>query len=158
MLSSSFFIRKIITASLSSSLYTILFSLFYAYDYGIKNVYSTSGFWLQFITWVPIHLMFIFPTILIYGASTSIISDLISHYFFRKGQIVKSMEFTISAMLHVLFGMILLWISLFAAILFFITDRLLSKKDHYSWHDVLRSLIVPVVLWLACMCVVWIRG
>jgi hypothetical protein len=36
----------------------------------------------------------------------------------------KSAELIVSGMLHIVFGLILLWVSLGAAIIFFITDRI----------------------------------
>ncbi|MGL4523667.1 MAG: hypothetical protein ACRCWQ_14055, partial [Bacilli bacterium] len=72
--------------------------------------------------------MYSFPAILVYGVLTSIISDRVSQFVLKKLKNEKY-EIVISAILHAVFGLILLVYSLGASLLFFITDRVLQKKN-----------------------------
>ncbi len=67
-------------------------------------------------------------------------------------------ERIVSGVLHVVFGLILLWYSLAAAILFCLTDRLLRRSNKpYTWTQAVHSLAIPLAVWLLCMGIVWLE-
>lgn len=61
--------------------------------------------------------------ILVYGVLASIISDKVSEFISKK--VERGKVELIAGVLDIVFGLILLWYSLVASILFFITDRIL---------------------------------
>lgn len=141
--------RKIVAASISGSIFAIIFGfVFNSLGEGNSQAYLVST-----ITSIPFYLMYSFPVILVYGVSTSMISDRIGEFISKQN---KKTEWVISAGLHILFGSILKWISFGASVLFFITDRLLRRrKPHYPWGQALKSLCIPIGIWLVCMGMVW---
>ena len=147
--------RKIISASVSGSLFAILLGLIVPDPWG--NISSITDYLFAFFIATPAYLMYSFPVILIYGVLTSIISDKIGGFLSRKTNNAK-VEVIISGVLHLLFGLILHFYSLGAAILFFITDRLLQKnKKEYHWLLSIRSIAIPCIVWLSCMGVVYLE-
>ena len=101
--------------------------------------------------------MYSFPAVLIYGVFTSIISDKVSKYISTKIKNEQS-EIIISGVLHIGFGLILLIYSLSASILFFITDRILQKgKKEYKLSQAIKSLTIPIALWLTFMGIVYVE-
>ncbi|RHW43270.1 hypothetical protein D1B31_00940 [Neobacillus notoginsengisoli] len=147
--------RKIITASLSGSLYPVLLGLIVPDIFG-EGIDSLSDYFVSAISIVPIYMMYSFPAILVYGVLTSILSDKAGGFIAaRTGE--KKAEFIVSAALHSVFGLVLLWFSLGAAVLFFITDRILKRFDKsYGWHHAFKSLAIPVLTWLLFMGFVWV--
>lgn len=140
--------RKIVAASISGSIFAIIFGfVFNSLGEGNSQANLVST-----ITSIPFYMMYSFPVILVYGVSTSMISDRIGEFFSKQD---KMTEWMVSAILHILFGLILKWVSLFAAVLFFITDRTLRRKPHYRWGEALKSLCIPIGIWLVCMGLVW---
>ncbi|RDW17297.1 hypothetical protein [Oceanobacillus chungangensis] len=87
-----------------------------------EDLSSITEYLFAFVLATPVYLIYSFPA----GVLTSIISDKTGELVSRKVNKEK-MELIISDVLRVLFGLILLFYSLGAAILFFITDRLLQK-------------------------------
>src|SRR5699024_4343588 len=104
----------------------------------------------------PVYLMYSFPVILIYGTATSTISDYLSRLILKDTN--KKIRMYISLILHVLFGLVLLWYSLIASLLFFITDYILSRKAIYKWMLALKSLIIPILVWIIFMGCVYIMA
>ncbi|MGN7177148.1 hypothetical protein [Paenibacillus sp. FSL R5-0490] len=98
---------------------------------------------------IPFYLLYSFPVILVYGTVTSAISDYIALFISYKTN--KKLEFYISLFLHLLFGLILLGLSLAAAVLFFVTDIVLRRIQIGGWRDALRSLGLPVFIWIVFM-------
>lgn len=137
----SFVPRKIIAASLSGTLFSILCGLFL-----IDPFNEGTHFWRSFISWTPIYLMYSFPVIFIYGTITSLLSDYLAGVVSSKLGWIK--EIYLSGFLHLIFGLILLWVSLAAAALFFITDRLLNRTKHYSGTIAFCSLAIPFLIGL----------
>lgn len=153
---SAVILRKIISASVSGSLYAILLGLIVPNPFG-EDISSITDYLFAFIIATPVYLIYSFPVILIYGVLTSIISDKASNLISRKTTNEK-FEVIISGILHVLFGLILLPYSLGAAILFFITDRLLQKiNDKYNWLNSVKSLAIPCAVWLSFMGMVYLE-
>ncbi len=105
----------------------------------------------------PIYLMYSFPAILIYGVLTSIISDKISQFASTKMKNEK-FEMMISAILHTVFGLLFLFYSLGASLLYFITDRVLQKKNiDYKPLQAIKSLAIPLAVWLIFMGLVYLE-
>ena len=140
--------RKIISGSISGTLFAILLGLFMPdpFDMGTSSV----GEYIQeFLISVPGYIIYSFPVILVYGTLTSTISDYIAR--FMSNRINKRFKTYFSFILHVLFGLILLWYSLLASILFFITDTILMKKNIYKWKNALVSLGIPFLVLIIFM-------
>ena len=101
--------------------------------------------------------MYSFPFILVYGVLVSIISDKVGEFISRKIEKEK-IEIIISGFLHFVFGLILLLYSLGASMLFFITDKILQKNNkEYKWFQAVKSLAIPLSVWLIFMGIVWIE-
>ena len=153
---SAVILRKIISASVSGSLFAILLGLIVPNPFG-KDISSITDYLFAFIIATPVYLMYSFPVILIYGVLTSIISDKTSKLISRKTNNGK-IEVIISGIFHVLFGLILLPYSLGAAILFFITDKLLKKGNYiFNWLHSVKSLAIPCAVWLSFMGMVYLE-
>lgn len=147
--------RKIISASISGTFFAIILGLTLPNFFGDENMGSIQSYLYSAISIIPIYMMYSLPTILIYGILTSVISDKIGEFISIKME-NKRTELIISGALHILFGLILLWFSLGASILFFITDRTLrSHNKKYEWLGAIKSLAIPVLTWLICMGIVW---
>lgn len=149
-------LRKIISASVSGSLFAILLGLIVPNPFG-EDISSITDYVFNIIIVTPVYLMYSFPAILIYGVLTSIVSDKTSNLISRKANNEK-FELIISGIFHVLFGLILIPYSLGAAILFFITDRLLQKSNtEFSWLHSVKSLAIPCAVWLLFMGMVYLE-
>jgi hypothetical protein len=148
--------RKIISASVSGSLFAILLGLILPNPFG-ETITSIPNYLLYMVTVTPIYMMYSFPVILIYGVFTSIISDKVSEFISTKIKNEKS-EIMISGLLHLVFGLVFHLYSLGASILFFITDRFLQKNNkNYNWLQAIKSLAIPLTVWLVFMGIVWIE-
>lgn len=143
---SSILSRKVISASISGSLFAILLGLFMPDPFGL-GISSIDEYVQEVIIAIPAYLIYSFPVILLYGTITSTISDylahFISHYTNKKG-----LKIYLSLTLHMLFGLILLWYSLVASILFFVIDYILTKKHIDKWNNALKSLAIPILVWV----------
>ncbi|MEK9197094.1 hypothetical protein [Ureibacillus sp. FSL E2-3493] len=136
--------RKTIAAVISSSLFGVLLGLIFTIIHMLNNELDTVGeylFW--FLQATPVYLAFSFPMIFIYGAITSTISDYIAR--FLSNYTNKKFEIYISFAFHLLFGLILLWTSLLASVLFFITDYILRRKNIGGWKSSFKSLVILII-------------
>lgn len=98
------------------------------------------------MTMTTMVMMFSFPVILFYGIPGSIISDKIGGYLSNKAKGSRLVVFT-SATLHIIFGLVLLWVSLVAAILYFIVDRLIGNLNKtLGWKEAIKSLAIPMII------------
>lgn len=141
--------RKIIAASISGSFFAVIFG----FIFNTIGEGGSQGYLVSAMTSIPFYMMYSFPVILIYGVSTSMVSDKIGEILSKQN---KKTEWVISAGFHILFGLILKWVSLGASFLFFITDRLLRRrKPYYTWGHALKSLCIPIGVWLVCMGMIW---
>lgn len=113
------------------------------------EVNSAGEYFQGVLISIPFYLMYSFPVILVYGTVTSIISDCIA--LFISNHTSRKLEFYISLLLHLLFGLILLGFSLAAAVLFFVTDNVLKRKQIGGWRYALKSLGLPVLIWIVFM-------
>lgn len=149
--------RKIIAASVSGTLFAVLLG-FIAYDpFGGNDIGSIQSYVFSAVSIIPLYMIYSFPVILIYGVLTSIISDKIGGFIAVKAKEEKA-EGIVSGALHVVFGLILFWISLGASILFFITDRVLKRRNSkYTWFDAVKSLALPILVWFLSMMIFWMN-
>ncbi len=140
--------RKIIAASITGSLFSVMLGLIAA-DPFAGEVNSAGDYFQGVILPIPFYLLYSFPVILVYGTVTSVISDFIVLFFSNHTN--RKLEFYISLLLHLLFGLILLGLSLAAAVLFFVTDIVLRRKQIGGWRNALKSLCLPVFIWIVFM-------
>ncbi|MCP1144596.1 hypothetical protein MKZ01_08260 [Lysinibacillus endophyticus] len=148
--------RKIISASISGSLFAILLALIVPNAFG-ESISSITDYIFTFILATPVYLMYSFPVILIYGVLTSIVSDIISNLITRKNN-NKKIEVILTVIFHVFFGLILLPFSLGAAILFLITDKLIQKSNYkFNWVHSVKSLAIPCAVWLLFMGMIYLE-
>lgn len=146
--------RKVISASVSGTIFAIILGLILPNPFGDISINSIKGYIVSSATIIPIYMMYSFPVILIYGVITSIISDKIGEFVSVKTQNNK-VELTVSVVMHIVFGSILFWFSLGASILFFITDRVIRRRNkNYEWLVALKSLTIPLITWLTLMGIV----
>ncbi|MBO0992225.1 hypothetical protein [Bacillus sp. SD088] len=144
--------RKIITATISGTLFALLLGFISPNPFGD----SGQNYFYTTITVVNVYLLYSFPVILFYGVLTSIASDKIAEFLVKKSGNNKK-EMLLSGILHIIFGLVLLPFSLGAAILFFVTDRLLQKrKKSFHWLQTLKSFAIPAFVWIASLGVDWI--
>ncbi|MGE8206845.1 hypothetical protein ACQKP0_20245 [Heyndrickxia sp. NPDC080065] len=138
--------RKIISASIAGSIFVILLGVFVPNPFG-GEMNTVGEYLLEFVGVVPMYLLYSFPVILIYGTVSSIISDYLSNFISRNYG--NKTEVIISALFHIIFGLILLWISLTASIVYFLVDRYLSRGSRvYKWGQAIRSLAIPFLVFI----------
>lgn len=148
--------RKIISASVSGSMFAILLGLIVPNPFG-ETISSIPNYLFAVALSTPVYLMYSFPAILIYGVLTSIISDKVSQFISTKMKNENS-EIVISGILHAVFGLILLLYSLGASLLFFITDRVLQKKNKdFNPLQAIKSFAIPLAVWLIFMGIVYLE-
>jgi hypothetical protein len=150
------FFRKIITASLSGSIYAILLGLIVPNPFG-ESIPSLADYLFAVAMSTPVYLMYSFPVIFVYGIFASIISDKVTQLVMKRANSQK-IEIVLSAVLHLLFGLVLQLYSLAASILFFIVDRVLQKGGkNYTGMQALKSLAVPLAVWIFFMGIIWLE-
>lgn len=135
--------RKIISASISGSIFAVILGFLIPdpFEMGISSV----GEYIQdLLIAVPGYLIYSFPVIFLYGTIASTISEYVARFISNYTK--RSLKFYLSFTLHILFGLVLLWYSLFASILYFVVDYILIKKNIYKWKNALVSLCVPVLV------------
>ncbi|TSJ65775.1 hypothetical protein FPQ10_09070 [Allobacillus sp. SKP2-8] len=148
--------RKIISASISSSIFAILLGLIMPNPFG-EDISSLTNYLFSFTLSTPIYLMYSFPVILTYGVLASILSDKMSQFFAAKMK-DDQIETVLSGILHALFGLILLLYSLGASMLFFMTDRILvSRNRTYKPLQAVKSFAFPFGVWLIFMGIVYLE-
>jgi hypothetical protein len=147
--------RKMITASFAGTLYALAYGLIFPNPWGL-TIDSFGQYLWHFTSSASVYFLFVLPAFWTYGIITSLASDLIAHFISRVT--IRKIEWVYSALLHMLFGWLFLWISLSASILFFISDRILGKRDHYGWVTAVKSLVIPIAVWVVFVSFVWIKG
>ncbi|SFL38248.1 hypothetical protein SAMN04487943_101272 [Gracilibacillus orientalis] len=140
--------RKMVAASISGSIYAIILTIFVPTPLG-GNIQTVGDYVEALIGIVPIYLMYSFPIILVYGTITSIISDIVASLIAKYTR--EHFKLYFSFVLHILFGLILLWYSLLVAVLFFIVDYVLRKKNINQWNVAIKSLGIPILVWIVFM-------
>lgn len=130
--------RKIVTASIASPVYAILLAcgvtmMGVGENGGMSSV--LNGFLLMTVAYVAVS----FPIMLTYGVVTSWCSDWLANRLSSK----RFRWFT-SLVLHILFGLVLSWLSLLAATLFYLVDRLLQHRGDITKLQTVKSLLIPI--------------
>jgi hypothetical protein len=99
---------------------------------------------------ISVYLIYSFPVLLVYGSLTSMLSDwLVSSFTTYIGSTRPLLQKIMLAALHLLFGCILSYIGILAALLYFLVDLWLSRKpEPYRAVHVLISFCFPVGLFL----------
>ncbi len=148
--------RKIIAASISGTLFAILLGFVMPHPFGEQGVAERNYFYSA-STIIFSYLIYSFPVILIYGVITSIISDKVALYWSKKSR-NKKMEMLVSGVLHIVFGLVLLPYSLGASVLFFVTDKLLQKRN-ITLHSLqaIKSLLIPLTIGIISLGIVWVE-
>jgi hypothetical protein len=148
-------LRKMITASIAGTLYALAYGLIFPNPWGLTIDSFVQYLW-HFTSSASVYFLFVLPVFWTYGIITSLVSDCIAHFIAKVTS--RKIECVSSALIHMLFGWVLLWISLFASILFFFTDRILGRRDHYGWAAAVKSLVIPIAVWVVLVSVIWIKG
>ena len=147
--------RKIVTASISGTFFALILGFAVPNPFGDQDITTFQGYLFSTVSSASIYILYSFPMILTYGVITSLLSDKISEFITSKAD-RKQDEIVVSGIMHLIFGLILLWYSLTASILYFITDRIMkTRKSSYGWLDVIKSLSFPILTWLLLMAIVW---
>jgi membrane-bound ClpP family serine protease len=145
------------SASVSGTTFAIILGFIFPNLFGDISNSSIHEYFFSSISIIPFYMIYSFPAILIYGVITSIISDKVGDFISIKTK-EKKVELIVSGVLHMVFGLILFWLSLGAAMLFFITDRIMKRREQqYKWLEAIKSLAIPVVTWLIFMGIVWVN-
>lgn len=149
--------RKLVAASISGTIYAIILGFSLPNPFGDETFNSVLSYVFASIGIIPAYMMYSFPAILTYGVLTSVISEKAGEFIsIKSGN--RNAELIISGALHMIFGLILLLFSLGAAVLYFITDRILKRRNrNIKWYEVLTSLSIPVLTWLVTMGTVWLK-
>lgn len=154
--------RKVIAASISGTIFAILFGLFVPGPTSLPDN-SIWQYLSSVLISIPAYLMYSFPFILIYGGMTSLLSEIISRRITKH----QKAEFAVSGVLHLAFGSVFFLIfnpyagilSLAAALLFFVTDRYLqNKRASYRLTQSLMSLEIPIGVWILFMGIVYLQS
>jgi hypothetical protein len=148
--------RKIISASISGSLFAILLGFIMPNPFG-EQVVAEQNYFYSASTIINVYILYSFPVILLYGVAASIVSDKVAVYMSKKSG-NKKIEILVSGVLHILFGLVLLPYSLGASILFFVTDKLLQKRN-IAFHSLqaIKSFLIPLTIWIISLGIVWIE-
>lgn len=137
--------RKITAASISACLFAIAFACFMINPFHLH--FESIGDYIGSVKQsAPLFLLYAYPVMVTYGAATSYICELIVGELARNGLLERSVSKTIvSAALHTLFGLVLLYISLLAAWLFFMTDLALARrKKPFGLKEAALAALLPI--------------
>ena len=115
--------RKILTAILSSLLFTLIISVAYGFE-GFLTLYYID-----------------FMLVVTYGVITSLISDLVCKKIFKSTRTSEIVSF----LAHCFFGALFREFGLITAILFFVIDRLLKRVKINGWTVTIAFFIVALV-------------
>lgn len=144
--------RKIIAASWTIPIYAFVLSIIgFSQQTLVETSFleSVSGFLLL----CTIYMAYSFPIILTYGVVTSWFSDWVAKRFSS-----EHIQLFTSLVLHILFGLVLSWLSLLAAILFFLIDRRLMNRGDVTKRAAIKNLFVPIGCLLVMMGSVYLIG
>lgn len=94
-----------------------------------------------------------FPVIVTYGVLTSRFSD------WMGSRVSKRFEPFVSFGLHIGFGLVLLWLGVGAAVLYWMIDRYLSHKERrFETRQAWSSLVFPVGVVVTAFGIVYLLG
>ena len=144
--------RKIITASLTAPVYSFLLACWVVIpQYPDSGGVSDTVNGLLMLT--AAYLAVSFPVIVTYGVFTSVFSDWVTR------RMSKRFGPLVSFGLHIGFGLVLLWLSLGAALLYWAIDRYLTYKGcRFGSRQVWSSLVIPVGVIVMAVGIVYLIG
>ena len=145
------FSRKVITASIISSLLAITVGFWYSIT---EPFTSVRDFILNTFMIMPVYILFGLPIILVYGVLSSFLSDKLSRSISTKLNNSR-FETALSLLFHIIFGLVLGWQIAVVALIFFITDQILQnrRKSYRSTHAII-SLGMPLITWFVSFTVI----
>jgi len=114
--------RKIVAASLTAPIYAFLLACWIVIPQGPDSSEigdTVNGLLMLTATYLVVS----FPVIVTYGVLMSMFSDWMARRMSRR------FEPLVSFGLHIGFGLVLLWLSVGAAVLYWMIDRYLTYKD-----------------------------
>lgn len=144
--------RKIVAAALAACLFAIVFSFAEPSLYHSRYA-SIANNLVQAKLSVSVYLLYAYPVILVYGGGTSLASECAVIGLVRCRLLRSNAQalFT-SAVLHLLFGLILYQASLLSAALYFASDWWLSGlRTAYGAKAALLSVLLPAGLFLVAL-------
>ncbi|RED52622.1 hypothetical protein DFP95_13320 [Cohnella lupini] len=150
------FMRKIISAAIATFFFSIIFAWVEPELFGDSSMLSIGSRSHEAFRIISVYMMYAAPAIYLYGIATSLISEVIARAVTQR----QWLQLTVSTILHCGFGLILLHISLIAAILFLLSDTIISTK----WKQIinvnitLASPLLPLFLWLLSVAYINITG
>ncbi|MGO4106426.1 hypothetical protein [Paenibacillus sp. YAF4_2] len=146
---SQLFMRKIISASIASFLFSIIYAWLEPDLFDIKNIQSIGVHIHEALSVTCVYLMYAAPAIYTYGTATSLLSEWIACAVTHR----QWLRLIITTLLHGIFGLIVMYISLLAAVIFLISDTLIAliRKKPLTKEITLTSLILPLALWIATL-------
>lgn len=142
--------RKIVAASITSTVYAILLACGVTMT-GVRENGGTSDLLSGFLLMTVAYLAVSFPVMLTYGVLSSWCSDWLAKRFSP-----ERLQWFTSFALHILFGLVLLWLSLLPAILFFLIDRRLMNRMDVTKRAAVKSMLIPIGYLLIVMGSVYI--
>lgn len=142
--------RKIVVASITSTVYAILLACGVTMT-GVRENGGTSDLLSGFLLMTVAYLAVSFPVMLTYGVLSSWCSDWLAKRFSP-----ERLQWFTSFALHILFGLVLSWLSLLPAILFFLIDRRLMNRMDVTKRAAVKSMLIPIGYLLIVMGSVYI--
>ncbi|TCM99591.1 hypothetical protein EV294_102897 [Paenibacillus sp. BK033] len=141
------FMRKIISAGITTFLFTIIFAIGEPDLFRIPNNLSLGDRLHEAFSSVCFYLLYAGPVIYVYGSMTSLLSEIIARFVAPR----RWVQLTVSAVFHGVFGLILYQISLLAAAIFYLSDTIffITRKKPLTPHITVASVLLPLGLWLA---------
>ena len=148
----SMWARKIVAASLTAPIYALLLACWVVIpQYPDSGGVSDTVNGLLMLT--AAYLAVSFPVIVTYGVLTSVFSDWVTR------RMSKRFGPLVSFGLHIGFGLVLLWLSLGAALLYWAIDRYLTYKGcRFGTRQVWSSLVIPVGVIVTAVGIVYLIG
>ncbi|TCI30080.1 hypothetical protein EVJ33_08040 [Exiguobacterium sp. SL-10] len=144
--------RKIVAASLTAPIYAFLLACWIVIPQGPDSSEigdTVNGLLMLTATYLVVS----FPVIVTYSVLMSMFSDWMARRMSRR------FEPLVSFGLHIGFGLVLLWLSVGAAVLYWMIDRYLTYKDRrFATRQAWSSLVIPVGVALTAVGVVYLIG
>jgi hypothetical protein len=148
--------RKIVSAAITTFLFSIIFAWLEPDPFDASGIYSNYAHTHEAFSIINVYMLYAAPVIYLYGTATSLVSELIARAVTHH----RWLRLKISTILHCTFGLILLPISLLAALLFFFSDTAIAllKKQPLTMTVTLLSPILPLCLCLASVIYINLTG
>ena len=136
------FKRKLISASISSLLFSIVTIILFSFPFDRSNSMTP----IEFIGAILFICLFAAPMLLIYGIGTSFLSEFITFKLEQNGVLKEpKWRIVLLAILHGGFGSVIFPLGTIAATIFFLTDLWLSRHENYTWTHVLMTCLLPFI-------------